>query len=112
MLKKYLTHELWAGVRRDQPDNCYAVLRRTLGRNMNNRCIHSGKKNVESLCRSGEHIRPDHFINQIFLAENIKITEFYNKLKTKFNTDEEIYVRNPILTPLMKITSLIVAAVS
>ena len=35
-------------------------------------------------------IRPDHFINKTFIAENIKITEFYNKLKTKFNTDEEI----------------------
>ena len=35
-------------------------------------------------------IRPDHFINKTFTAENIKITEFYNKLKTKFNTDEEI----------------------
>ena len=35
-------------------------------------------------------IRPDHFINQTFTAENINITEFYNKLKTKFNTDEEI----------------------
>jgi hypothetical protein len=30
------------------------------------------------------------FINETFTAENIKITEFYNKLKTKFNTDEEI----------------------
>ena len=35
-------------------------------------------------------IRPDHFINKTFTAENITITEFYNKLKTKFNTDEEI----------------------
>ena len=35
-------------------------------------------------------IRPDHFINKTFIAGNIKITEFYNKLKTKFNTDEEI----------------------
>ena len=35
-------------------------------------------------------IRPDHFINKTFIAENVKITEFYNKLKTKFNTDEEI----------------------
>ncbi len=35
-------------------------------------------------------IRPDHFLNKTFTAENIKITEFYNKLKTKFNTDEEI----------------------
>ncbi len=35
-------------------------------------------------------LRPDHFINKTFTAENIKITEFYNKLKTKFNTDEEI----------------------
>ena len=37
-------------------------------------------------------IRPDHFINKTFTAENIKITEFYfyNKLRTKFNTDEEI----------------------
>jgi hypothetical protein len=34
-------------------------------------------------------IRPDHFINKTFTAENIKVTEFYNKLKTKFNTDEE-----------------------
>ena len=29
-------------------------------------------------------------LNKTFIAENIKITEFYNKLKTKFNTDEEI----------------------
>ena len=35
-------------------------------------------------------LRPDHFVNKTFTAENIKITEFYNKLKTKFNTDEEI----------------------
>jgi hypothetical protein len=35
-------------------------------------------------------IRPDHFINKTFTAENIKITEFYNKLKTKFNSDEKI----------------------
>ena len=35
-------------------------------------------------------IRPDHFINKIFIAENVKITEFNNKLKTKFNNDEEI----------------------
>ena len=28
-------------------------------------------------------IRPDHFINKTFTVENIKITEFYNKLKTK-----------------------------
>ena len=32
----------------------------------------------------------ENFINKTFTAENIKITEFYNKLKTKFNTDEEI----------------------
>ena len=25
-------------------------------------------------------IRPDHFINKTFIAENIKITEFYNNL--------------------------------
>ena len=31
--KTYPTHELWVGVRRDQPDNWYAVLRRTLERN-------------------------------------------------------------------------------
>ena len=30
-------------------------------------------------------IRPDHFI-----AENIKINEFYNNLNKKFNTDEEV----------------------
>ena len=35
-------------------------------------------------------IRPDHFINKTFIAENVKITEFNNKLKTKFNTEEEI----------------------
>jgi hypothetical protein len=35
-------------------------------------------------------IRPDHFINKTFTAENIEITEFYHKLKTKFNTYEEI----------------------
>jgi hypothetical protein len=35
-------------------------------------------------------IRPDHFINKTFIAENIKITEFYNKLKKKINTNEEI----------------------
>jgi hypothetical protein len=35
-------------------------------------------------------IRPDHFINKTFTAENIKITKFYNKLKSKFNSDEEI----------------------
>ena len=35
-------------------------------------------------------IRPDHFINKTFIAENIKITEFYNNLNKKFNSDEEI----------------------
>ena len=35
-------------------------------------------------------IRPDHFINKNFIAENIKINEFYNNLNKKFNTDEEI----------------------
>ena len=35
-------------------------------------------------------IRPDHFINKTFTAENIKITEFYNKFKAKFNSDEKI----------------------
>ena len=35
-------------------------------------------------------IRPDHFINKNFIAENIKIHEFYNNLNKKFNTDEEI----------------------
>ena len=35
-------------------------------------------------------IRPDHFINKHFLAQNIKINEFYNNLNKKFNTDEEI----------------------
>ena len=35
-------------------------------------------------------IRPDHFINKHFIAENIKINEFYNNLNKKFNTDEEI----------------------
>jgi hypothetical protein len=38
-------------------------------------------------------IRPDHFINKSFTAENIKITEFYNNLKKLFNNnnnDEEI----------------------
>ena len=33
---------------------------------------------------------PDHFINKTFIAENIKITEFYNNLNKKFNSDEEI----------------------
>ena len=32
----------------------------------------------------------DHFINKIFTAENIEITEFYNKLNFFFDTDEEI----------------------
>ncbi len=41
--KKYPTHEFWAGVRRDQPDNWYAMLRRTVE-----------KKLLKSLCRSGE----------------------------------------------------------
>ncbi len=35
-------------------------------------------------------IRPDLFINKTFIAENIKITEFYNNLNKKFNSDEEI----------------------
>jgi hypothetical protein len=35
-------------------------------------------------------IRPDHFINKTFIAENIKITEFYNNLNKKINSDEEI----------------------
>ena len=35
-------------------------------------------------------IRPDHFINKNFIAENIKINEFYNNLNKKFNSDEEI----------------------
>jgi len=35
-------------------------------------------------------IRPDHFINKNFINENIKITEFYNNLNKKFNSDEEI----------------------
>ncbi len=35
-------------------------------------------------------IRPDHFINKTFIAENIKITEFYNNLNKKFDSDEEI----------------------
>ena len=35
-------------------------------------------------------IRPEHFINKTFTAENIEITEFYNKLKTKVNTVEDI----------------------
>ena len=35
-------------------------------------------------------IRPDHFMNKNFTAENIKITEFYNNLNKKFNSDEEI----------------------
>ncbi len=35
-------------------------------------------------------IRSDHFINKHFIAENIKINEFYNNLNKKFNTDEEI----------------------
>ena len=35
-------------------------------------------------------IRPDHFINKNFIAENIKINEFYNNLNKKFNTNEEI----------------------
>ena len=35
-------------------------------------------------------IRPDHFINKHFIAENVKINEFYNNLNKKFNTDEEI----------------------
>jgi hypothetical protein len=35
-------------------------------------------------------IRPDHFINKHFIAENININEFYNNLNKKFNTDEEI----------------------
>ncbi len=34
-------------------------------------------------------IRPDHFMNKHFIAENIKINEFYNNLNKKFNTDEE-----------------------
>ena len=38
-------------------------------------------------------IRPDHFINKTFIAENIKINEFYSNLNKKFNTDEEIYYR-------------------
>ena len=38
-------------------------------------------------------IRPDHFINKTFIAENIKITEFYNNLNKKFNYDEEIQIR-------------------
>ena len=39
-------------------------------------------------------LRPDHFINKTFTAENIKITEFYNKLKNFFNTDKEIQMCN------------------
>ena len=35
-------------------------------------------------------IRPDHFINKTFIAENIKINEFYNNLNKKINSDEEI----------------------
>ena len=35
-------------------------------------------------------IRPDHFMNKNFIAENIKINEFCNNLNKKFNTDEEI----------------------
>jgi ATP-dependent exoDNAse (exonuclease V) alpha subunit len=35
-------------------------------------------------------IRPDHFINKNFMAEYIKINEFYYNLNKKFNTDEEI----------------------
>ncbi len=35
-------------------------------------------------------IRKDHSINKHFIAENIKINEFYNNLNKKFNTDEEI----------------------
>ena len=36
-------------------------------------------------------LRPDHFINKNFIAENnVKIDEFYNNLNKKFNTDEEI----------------------
>ena len=35
-------------------------------------------------------IRPDHFMNKTFIAENIKITEFYGNLNKKFNSDEEI----------------------
>jgi len=29
-------------------------------------------------------------MNKNFIAENIKINEFYNNLNEKFNTDEEI----------------------
>jgi len=39
-------------------------------------------------------IRPDHFINKHFIAEKIKINEFYNNLNKKFNTDEEIIQEN------------------
>ena len=35
-------------------------------------------------------IRPDLFINKTFIAENIKITEFFYNLNKKFNSDEEI----------------------
>ena len=35
-------------------------------------------------------IRPDHFINKTFVAENIKITAFFHNLNKKFNSDEEI----------------------
>ena len=35
-------------------------------------------------------IRTDHFINKNFIAENIKINEFYKNLNKKFNSDEEI----------------------
>ena len=35
-------------------------------------------------------IRPDHFINKTFIAENIKITEFFNNLNKIFNSDKKI----------------------
>ena len=40
-------------------------------------------------------IRPDHFINKTFIAENIKITEFYNNFKFVMACEYEIFGKFP-----------------
>jgi len=53
-------------------------------------CVNEIRLSVNGIVWVLHALATDHFMNKNFIAENIKINEFYNNLNEKFNTDEEI----------------------